>query len=913
MAQKPFIMDAGLKTGEWSITETEDGDLKVSPNTTGSGSQQLFNADAGVKIGDWKFYNEGNHLHLTPNGVSTVGLPTQYDLTDVTAVTKSLEVEFYSNNPTGGYVQVGEMVAANSTHAFFLEGRLGYSGFILSAVNLTTGTTDYTISPGQSSIPDNGIVANDSYVLIGTSNGGKLYSTSTQQLVGTIPTHTSHKLFKMTDNYVATMSSNNINQIDVRELDPANNFPLVNSFTGSSSDHFGQEGRFDLSDTHIVIGAPYYTSDYQATDYQELLGKVEVFNIQSGVLEYTFYGRDGIHHTSTASSTTIGFGNRIAIDGDNVAINTKGSNSVAEGFRVYNYKTGQLVTVGNRPTWGTNSSKYLNDLGNEAFAASGGLVFLYTGDLRDASTYNPNQAVFVYNYSGEMVLRIDDPDISTAGQYYGYTYFGKSLAVSGDKLILGAKSYSTNTDAGGAQTAIGYQIGKGYIYGLTKTYAEIAQAPTVSDSSQRPFIVDAGIRIGDWGIVQGLNGHLLASTSEEVLLAGELPQPAITYNFAGASLTSTITNTIDIDPENQRLGARGHAVTEDYLVYGIIDNGDLSTYGKDGFLVFDIDGNQLHAVRNPVTGSEDFAKSIDVFGDIIVVGAPDNGGLGIGRVYLYDAVTGGQTLELVNPNPVDRDQFGGTVKITADYIFVGTGGTRPNTYNSVYVYNHAGQLQHTITESIGGSSRFGAAIAVNGNYLAVGASNLNNGTVFLYDISNSFQEIRQILAPFISSYLSFAGHENNFSISGDNLVVGDYSAGNTGTLSGQTYVFDIPTGNLLHTIDNPNADGNYNDDRFGEAVAIQDNILMVGAFGEESASTGVHLAGKVYIYNVDTGTLINTLDGPNATVYPDSQGDWFGFSIDILNDVVYIGAPNEANGNNRTSVGAVYKFTGTVE
>ena len=410
---------------------------------------------------------------ILDSAATSGGGSTQYDYTDVTAVTKSLEVEFYSNNPTGGYVNVGDRVAANSTHAFFLEGRQGYSEFILSAVNLTTGTTDYTISPDQSNIPDNGIVANDSYVLISTGNSGKLYSTSTQQLVGTIPTHTSHALFKMTDNYVATMSSNDINQIDVRELDPANNFPLVNSFTGSSSEQFGQSGRFDLSDTHIVIGAPLYTSDYQATDYQESLGKAEVFNIQSGALEHTFYGRDGIHHTSTASSTTIRFGNRIAIDGDNVAINTRGSNRVAEGFRVYNYKTGELVTVGNRPTYGTDSSRYLNDLGNEAFAASGGLVFLYTGDLRDGSTYSPNQAVFVYNYSGEMVLRIDDPDISTAGQYYEYTYFGKSLAVSGDKLILGARSYSTNTDAGGAQTAIGYQVGKGYVYDLTKTYAEV--------------------------------------------------------------------------------------------------------------------------------------------------------------------------------------------------------------------------------------------------------------------------------------------------------------------------------------------------------------------------------------------------------------------------------------------------------
>ena len=46
------------------------------------------------------------------------------------------------------------------------------------------------------------------------------------------------------------------------------------------------------------------------------------------------------------------------------------------------------------------------------------------------------------------------------------------------------------------------------------------------------------------------------------------------------------------------------------------------------------------------------------------------------------------------------------------------------------------------------------------------------------------------------------------------------------------------------------------------SVAISGNSAIVGAYGEDDA--GGTSSGKAYIYNVTSGALVHTLDNPNA-------------------------------------------------
>ena len=127
-------------------------------------------------------------------------------------------------------------------------------------------------------------------------------------------------------------------------------------------------------------------------------------------------------------------------------------------------------------------------------------------------------------------------------------------------------------------------------------------------------------------------------------------------------------------------------------------------------------------------------------------------------------------------------------------------------------------------------------------------------------------------------------------ISGDRAIVGAYAeddAGGSG--SGKAYIFDVTTGNLLHTLDNPNAFSTSASDVFGFSVNISGDKAIVGAYAEDDA--GGSSSGKAYIFDVISGQLQSTLDNPNA--YGTSIRDYFGYAVAISGDKAIVSAYGE--------------------
>ena len=115
-------------------------------------------------------------------------------------------------------------------------------------------------------------------------------------------------------------------------------------------------------------------------------------------------------------------------------------------------------------------------------------------------------------------------------------------------------------------------------------------------------------------------------------------------------------------------------------------------------------------------------------------------------------------------------------------------------------------------------------------------------------------------------------------ISGNYAIFGVSQEDEDGGLgSGKAYIFNVTTGSLVYTLDNPNAYDTSANDWFGHSVAISDNYAIVGTYREGDA--GGSSSGKAYIFNVTTGSLVYTLDNPNA--YSTSAGDSFGVSVAI--------------------------------
>ncbi|MBK1814423.1 hypothetical protein JIN84_02285 [Luteolibacter yonseiensis] len=108
---------------------------------------------------------------------------------------------------------------------------------------------------------------------------------------------------------------------------------------------------------------------------------------------------------------------------------------------------------------------------------------------------------------------------------------------------------------------------------------------------------------------------------------------------------------------------------------------------------------------------------------------------------------------------------------------------------------------------------------------------------------------------------------------------------------------------------------------FGYSVAIADNTLVVGAFGETSGttstdgSTGPTRAGAAYVFT-RSGTAWTQQAALKAS--NPGAGDWFGISVGVSGDTLVVGAQNEAsdstgvngaeNDDSQAGAGAAYVF-----
>ena len=194
------------------------------------------------------------------------------------------------------------------------------------------------------------------------------------------------------------------------------------------------------------------------------------------------------------------------------------------------------------------------------------------------------------------------------------------------------------------------------------------------------------------------------------------------------------------------------------------------------------------------------------------------------------------------------------------------------------------------------NDQFGYSVSVDGNYAIVGAyaeddaGGTDSGKAYIFDVTTG-SLLHTLHNP--NAYSTSANDYFGYSvaISGNRVVVGAHNEGDSagGYYSGKVYIFDVNTGGLLTTLSNPNAYGTPVNDNFGSSVAISGNRVVVGAYREDDA--GGTDSGKVYIFDATTGSLLHTLNNPNA--YGASASDNFGSSVAISGNRVAVGAYRE--------------------
>ena len=333
------------------------------------------------------------------------------------------------------------------------------------------------------------------------------------------------------------------------------------------------------------------------------------------------------------------------------------------------------------------------------------------------------------------------------------------------------------------------------------------------------------------------------------------------YDDEGASNSGAV-YVYDLDGTGETKIVPSDAADNDYLARWIIAVGNNkivigSSYDDDNgsssgsAYVYDLDGtNELKLTASDASASDSYGRAVAIGNNKIAVGSPfdDVGAPNSGSVYVYNLDGTGE----IKINASDRatgDYFGIALDIGNDKIVVGAYGENFTT-GSVYVYDLDGTNEVKIAPSDGASSdRFGYSVAVGDNKIVVGAyfdddNGSSSGSVYVYDIDGT-NELK------ITASDAAAGDQFGHSVAvGNNkIVVGALNDDDDGSASGSVYVYDLDgTNELKITASDAAAD-----DKFGHAVAVGHNKIIVGSLRDDD---GFANSGSAYIYNLDgTGEI----------------------------------------------------------
>lgn len=420
-------------------------------------------------------------------------------------------------------------------------------------------------------------------------------------------------------------------------------------------------------------------------------------------------------------------------------------------------------------------------------------------------------------------------------------YFGWSVAVSGDTVVVGA--YLEGSDATGinGNQANNSARASGAAYVFTRTGTTWTQQAYLKASNTE----------GD-----DYFGHSVAVAGDTVVVGA----PGEDSNATGVNGDQT---------DNSALQAGAAYV---FTRVG-------TTWTQQAYLKASNGGE--------VDG---FGSSVAVSGDTVVVGAPyeasnaigingnggDNSAFQAGAAYVFtrNGKTWTQQAYLKASNTDAGDRFGYSAAVSGDTVGVGadlessyaTGvnGDQANNFSTqsgaVYVFTRSGttwtQQTYLKASNTGGNDQFGWSVAVSDNTMVVGARN---------EDSNGFN-----------------GNQDN----------------NSARDSGAAYVFKR-SGTTWTQKAYLKASNARASDYFGTSVAVSGGTIVVGAYGEDSNATGVNGgqadssamdSGGAYIF-VDSGTTWTQRAYVKAS--NTGAGDWFGYSVAISGETVIVGAYGE--------------------
>jgi hypothetical protein len=199
---------------------------------------------------------------------------------------------------------------------------------------------------------------------------------------------------------------------------------------------------------------------------------------------------------------------------------------------------------------------------------------------------------------------------------------------------------------------------------------------------------------------------------------------------------------------------------------------------------------------------------------------------------------------------------------------------------------------------------FGRSVAIEGEYIMVGASNDDNekgtdaGSAYIFQkVEDAWVETQKLIASEIGD-TAFFGYDVD--IDGDLAVIGACWSDDLGEKTGSAYIFRLEGSEWIEEAKLTAHDAG-EDDRFGISVSISGNYAVVGSFFDDDNGSR---SGSAYIFKKEGASWT---EQAKLTPGDGSTDDWFGVNVSVDGDYVAVGSRYNDN-EKGTNAGAVYVY-----
>ncbi len=357
------------------------------------------------------------------------------------------------------------------------------------------------------------------------------------------------------------------------------------------------------------------------------------------------------------------FGDSVAIDGNYIVIGATneapldGGSTVSGAGSAYLYEKQSNGSVVQIAKFQASDPETDDHFGNSV-AISGN--YIVVGAFQEDTPNTTAGSAYVFKIDGATVTEIAKIQSTNIE---GGDYFGISVAISGEYIVVGAREDD-------------YQ-GRAFLFKLNTTTDTVSQ--------EVKFQADDAANNDAFGNNISIDGnYIVASASSKNSFAGNAYLFKIDYDVAyGIYSVIQIAKLEADDAENADYFGRSVAISGDYIVVGadgedpnaIAGAGSAYLFKRNSDTVDDVTQIAKINATDPEV-SDQFGISISISGDYIIVGAyrenaAEKSNAGSAYLFKIEDTVVNQVVKIQGNNPEVNAEFGKSVSINGDFIVIG--------------------------------------------------------------------------------------------------------------------------------------------------------------------------------------------------------------------------------------------------